>query len=99
MQVWIVVTLYILFMQVWIVVTLYILFMQVWIVVTLYILFMQVRGYRNGSINLCIHENTIFTQTTKIGIHEFKYIHSIYIYLCRIYKNHDNLLIMYWQNY
>jgi hypothetical protein len=38
-------------------------------------------GYRNGSIYLCIHENTIFTQTTKIGIHEFKYIHSIYIYI------------------
>jgi hypothetical protein len=36
-------------------------------------------GYRNGSINLCIHENTIFTQTMKISIHEFKYIHSIYV--------------------
>jgi hypothetical protein len=30
-----------------------------------------------GQTNVRIHENTFFQQTTKIGIHEFKWIHAI----------------------
>ena len=39
-------------------------------------------NYRRVSINLCIHENTIFPQTTKTGIYEFERIHSINIIVC-----------------